>query len=157
MTKKTKEELALEEYLAGLSEKKVRCSDNRILAMQERSKPGSEWHRKTAEKNRHNATNAAINEKIRQKNKGKRVTFLNEESRKKLAKSGYQPMSTPFGYFESRNAAAEYLTINKLTTCNLVNSVRVWLSTRLKNDPSNYYYISKEEYTKLTGKDPYNE
>lgn len=41
MTKKTKAELALEAYLAGLTEKKAHVSDNRLIATNNRSE---EWH-----------------------------------------------------------------------------------------------------------------
>lgn len=152
MTKKTKEELALEAYLAGLNDKKLKTSDNRLIATNNRSE---DWHKKTAERNRKNATNEEINKKIKNKNKGKRYTFLTAESIEKLAKKAWQPIVTPEDIFPCKKHADEYYFNNKLTNCNTFGSVQAWVTRSLKNLPNQFYYISREEYIKLTGKDPF--
>ena len=78
MTKKTPEELALEAYLAGLTGKKASVSDNRLIATNNRS---DEWHKKTAERNRRNATNVEINKKIGDAHRGKKVSKESIEKR----------------------------------------------------------------------------
>jgi hypothetical protein len=58
-----------------------------------------------------------------------------------------RPIVTPLGIFPSRKDAAEaYLASGK------ANALR-WIEKWLKTDPNDFYYISKEEYIMLTGKD----
>jgi hypothetical protein len=58
-----------------------------------------------------------------------------------------RPIITPLGIFPSRKDAAEaYLASGK------ANALR-WIEKWLKTDPKDFYYISKEEYIMLTGKD----
>jgi hypothetical protein len=57
------------------------------------------------------------------------------------------PIVTPIGIFPSRkNAAETYLASGK------ANALR-WIEKWLKTDKEHFYYISKEEYIMLTGKD----
>lgn len=197
MTKKTPEELALEAYLAGLTEKKARISDNRLIATNNRSE---EWHSKTAERNRKNATNDEIRKKIGDAHRGKKVSQetsqkriktlkengnnhawnkgipWSEEVKEKLSKANTgkkikeetkiklqtssalcKPFVTPLGIFWTKSKAAEYYLENKLTANTTKGSTNVWLSRQLVKFPKEFYYISKEEYIMLTGKDPLNE
>jgi hypothetical protein len=143
----------LDEILQGLmTDKRMSQSDKRLIATNNRSE---EWYKKTAERNRINANNTVIIEKIKAKNTGKRYTFLGEESKNKLAKAGWQPIHTPYGVFNSRLSAAEYFFKNNLSSCKVVPSILVWLSKKLKKEPDHYYYITREEYIKLTGDNPW--
>lgn len=63
---------------------------------------------------------------------------MKEESKQKMSKI----IVTPDGIFLSRTKAAEYYGV-----CGPV------ISHRLNKYPKEYYYISREEYTLLTGKD----
>ena len=58
-----------------------------------------------------------------------------------------RPIVTPLGIFASRKLASEaYLASGKL------NAMK-WIEKWLKTDSTNFYYISKEEYIMLTGKE----
>jgi ABC-type phosphate transport system substrate-binding protein len=145
----------LDEVLAGLmTDKKKSESDKRLLATNNRSE---EWHKNTAERNRKNATNETISNKIRNTNAGKRYTFLTKESIEKLARSGWQPIVTPTGIFACKKHADEYYFINNLTPCKVLGSVQGWVSRAMKQRKDEFYYITREEYIMLTGKDPWNE
>lgn len=142
----------LDAILADLmTDKHLRQSDKMLLA----KAPGSEWHKKTAERNRKNAGNKKIIEKITNSLKGRRCSFHDDESKTKLAKAGWQPVMTEQGPFESRKAARQYYFDNKLTPCNTLGSTEQWIHRALKNRPTEYYYISREEYIRLTGTNPY--
>lgn len=64
-----------------------------------------------------------------------------------------KPVATPHGAFFTQGDAADYLFKNNLTTRTTPGSVRKLIQDNLKKENSGYYYISKEEYTMLTGKD----
>lgn len=143
----------LDEILKGLmTDKNMAKSDKRILATNNRS---DEWYKKTVERNRKNSSNKEIISKITNKNKGKRYTFLNDKSIEKLAKAGWQPIITPAGIFPCKKQADEYYFNNKLTPCNTLGSVAGWTNRAIKQRPTEFYYITREEYVKLTGKDPF--
>ncbi len=75
------------------------------------------------------------------------------EIRKKLSEKKIgnnnraRPIVTPLGIFPSKKHATEaYLTSGK------TNAMK-WIDKWLKTDKENFYYITKEEYILLTGKD----
>jgi hypothetical protein len=145
----------LDEILKGLmTDKNMAKSDKRILATNNRSE---DWYRTTAERNRKNADNKEIIDKIINKNKGKRYTFLNDKSIEKLAKAGWQPIVTSAGIFPCKKQADEYYFNNKLTPCSTLGSVSAWVRRAMNQLPKEFYYITREEYIMLTGKDPFNE
>jgi hypothetical protein len=58
-----------------------------------------------------------------------------------------KPIVVPFGVFRSRKEAVEAgITLD-------ISNVARKIDANLKKDPANYYYISKEEYIMLTGKE----
>ena len=145
----------LDEILKGLmTDKKMQQSDKRLLATNNRS---DEWHKNTAERNRKNATNETINNKIRNTHAGKRYTFLTKESIEKLARAGWQPIVTPAGVFPCKKHADEHYFKNNLTPCKVLGSAGQWVRRAMNQYPKEYYYISQEEYIMLTGLDPWNE
>jgi hypothetical protein len=145
----------LDEILKGLmTDKKMSQSDKRLLATNNRSE---DWYKTTAERNRKNATNETINNKIRNTHAGKRYTFLTKESIEKLAKAGWQPIVTPQGIFACKKHADDHYFKNNLTPCKVLGSVSIWIRRTMKQIPDQYYHITKEEYIMLTGKDPWNE
>jgi hypothetical protein len=58
-----------------------------------------------------------------------------------------KPIVVPYGIFRSRKEAAE-----KGFELGIINASKK-IDSNLKKDPANYYYISKEEYFTLTGKE----
>jgi hypothetical protein len=64
-------------------------------------------------------------------------------------------IKTPFGVFLSKKNAIQFAFENKLTPRSTLGSIRVYLSQCLKDDCKNYYYITKEEYIRLTGVNPW--
>jgi len=61
---------------------------------------------------------------------------------------------TPYGIFWSRADAAKYIFENNfLPTRKTESSVMALLVSKFKNNTKEYYYISKEEYIMLTGKE----
>ena len=153
-SKNDKARKELDAILAGLmTDKKKKQSDKMLIA----KAPGGQWHKSTAERNRRNANNKQIIDKITNANKGKRYTFLSEETQLKLTKAGWQPFVTPHGIFPCKKYADEYYFNNNLTPCKVLGSVTQWLRRAIIKHKDEFYYITKEEYTKLTGKDPWNE
>jgi hypothetical protein len=85
-------------------------------------------------------------------NKGKSTPeYVKEKQRKShkgVVASNRKPCKTPFGIFISCSAAGEmYNQLRGVT--NGINAVY----NKIKNQKEGYYYISKEEYTRLTGKE----
>lgn len=75
----------------------------------------------------------------------------NAKDKMSLKKKGnnnrVRPIVTPLGIFPSRKEAAQaYLDSGKL------NALK-WIEKWLKTDTAHFYYITKEEYVLLTGKD----
>ena len=64
-----------------------------------------------------------------------------ESSLKKREALG-SPIKTPLGIFVSQSAAVEFYIEDGLT--NARKKIQKWIKT----DPTNYYYITKEEYAK---------
>lgn len=64
-----------------------------------------------------------------------------------------KPIVTPFGAFFTQGDATNHLFKNNLTTRTTLGSVRKLIQNSLKKENSGYYYISKEEYIMLTGKE----
>ena len=93
--------------------------------------------------------------KISEANKGR---ILNEETRAKISESkkgksyggNLKPIKTPYGIFNSRLEAG-----NKIKEFGITNAHKK-IDQFVKNDPKNYYYISREEYIRLTGDNPFN-
>lgn len=178
MTEKTPEELALEAYMAGLTEKKLKVSDNRLIgielrsndpkwkkANQQRRIDDPDYDKKVAQKisetystpegraiqsikSKPHSEEAKL--KIAQANLG---LVKSPEIRKKLSekKKGNnnraRPIVTPLGIFPSRKHAIEIYLASGRT-----NALK-WIEKWLKIDKDNFYYITKEEYIMLTGKD----
>jgi len=92
-----------------------------------------------AKRIKHNKAMASDSELVKKRNKA-----TSEKNSKCIV--------TKFGIFPSKIAAIKFATENKSTSRTTLQSNRVYISQCLKSDPENYYYISKEEYTKLTGK-----
>jgi hypothetical protein len=69
-------------------------------------------------------------------------------AREARSKAHSKPFKTPEGIFPSLTMAA--LEYNKIK--NNKNG-RKWLYSMMKRCPEEYYYITKEQYTKLTGKE----
>ena len=177
MTKKTPEELALEAYMAGLTEKKLNVSDNMLVGIAHRSS-NPEWHKSNTKRYEDPTYSKRVGKKISETYKsaqGRAVQAAKskphtEDAKKKIADANTglvkgpeiraklsvkkignnhraRPIVTPLGIFPSRKDAAEaYLASGK------ANALR-WIEKWLKTDPKDFYYISKEEYIMLTGKD----
>jgi hypothetical protein len=60
-----------------------------------------------------------------------------------------KPIQIPYGVFSSLKAAIIHVSEYKLTSRTTLISVRKFIIHKLKSDPTNYYYITKEEYAKL--------
>lgn len=59
-----------------------------------------------------------------------------------------KPIITPVGVFAAAaDAAREYNKIRNF------NNGKTWIANQLKKNPTEFYYISKEEYIMLTGKE----
>lgn len=181
MTKKTKDELALEAldaYMAGLNEKKLKISDNQILSIQLREANG--WKEKNERRRKEDPDyDKRVGNKISQaystpemkqvqaskarphreetKEHIRQIQLVRPprtvETRKKMSKKKIgnnnraKPIVTPIGIFVSKTFASEvYLANGKM------NAMK-WIEKWIKEDPLNFYYITKEEYIMLTGKD----
>jgi hypothetical protein len=85
MTKKTKEEIAFEAYVAGLNEKKLKVSDNRIIALQMRSKDPNwiEKHSNANEKRKEFGNSEEWKEFTRSLNQRPEWRIKNAEANKK--------------------------------------------------------------------------
>lgn len=170
MTKKTKEELALEAYLAGLTEKKAQVSDKYIVnhnnAMKElavKRKTDTEWQldqskrikaeRADAEKKEQwqKALKDGWNKPGVRENKSQSVREVlsrpgqlkaHQERARKNGRKSMRPCVSPEGVFESNRAWAEHTAYS-----------RDLFGYRCRKMPTEYYYITQEEYTMLTGKE----
>lgn len=70
------------------------------------------------------------------------------------SESKMKPIVTPFGIFRSFTLAVEYIHSNNLVpTRKTLVSVKRYVGPKIKSSPKEYYYISREEYIMLTGKD----
>jgi hypothetical protein len=152
---KSKEELALEAYLAGLTEKKAKVSDNRLIAIRTRlDNPEfvqthlNAIHKSSASEGWLKATR----ENARRRSKDPVWLQNNANKNKRIAILKYKPIVTPFGVFKSKkDSVSFYNEKNNVTNGN--DSI----SYKIKKYPEQYYYITQEEYIMLTGKDPFNE
>jgi hypothetical protein len=70
-----------------------------------------------------------------------------DESIERRRNAVQKPIMTPAGMFPSKKIAGEYYLAD-----GLVNAYKK-ISRYMIDDPKNWYYITKEEYIKLTGKD----
>jgi len=164
MTKKTKAELALEEYLAGLTEQRMRQSDAEIFAYVQRSS-NAKWRasrqqvgsltktdkwRESYEKGMEKRSqNSAWLEKLRE---GIERRKLNEQWAHNKAEGKKRPVVTPWGVFRSGKEAGE--AYNAMTnTKNGKNRV----SLHINRGTPGYRFISIEEYQKLTLNSPKTE
>jgi len=175
MTKKTKEELELEEYLAGLTEKKARCNDNYIVnhdyAMKQlavKRKTDVEWQTNQGKRIKADRNNPEKKEQWKQslrdgwnkpgvrerKSASQKASYQadpellkkKQDVARRNGRNCARPCYSPEGIFESSRIWAE-----------VVGHSRDLFGYRARKMPDKYYYITKEEYTKLTGKDPWNE
>ena len=196
---KTKAELALEQYLAGLTEKKVQVSDNHITAIHERNaNPDYQraidrrtqdptWRKKnhasvlkTVQTDKWKTNRAAgieqmKNDPVWQKEQQERFKrrSSNEqwlkrktEASRKLAQDPVwlannkqiiqercaKPVMTPQGAFGSLTEAG--LIYNEIKQ---FRNGRPWVSHQIKVNPTEFYYITREEYQKLTLNSPKTE
>ncbi len=93
--------------------------------------------------------------KIRNANLGKNrrgaAWIASMAEKKKGNTARCRPIVTPVGAFISKKTAAEFYIDNKHTTRKTVPSVICWIDILVKQIDSGFYFISKEEYTMLTG------
>jgi len=160
---KTPEELALEAYLAGLTEKKARVSDNRILALADpdnrakanralkgRTSPSKgktltqDTRIKLSTANKGKKQTKEHRDKIIAKRKGK---TLSPETCIKMSANRANPCITPLGIFRTFKQA-----IDAHKEVGMKNVSKKLPKLILDNDPG-YKRITKEEYIMLTGKD----
>jgi hypothetical protein len=64
-----------------------------------------------------------------------------------------RPLVTPQGVFVSKKIAAEFYLENNLTTRTTLVSCICWVDYQIKHFQSKFYFISREEYIMLTGKE----
>jgi hypothetical protein len=177
MTKKTKEELALEAYMAGLNEKKLNVSDNKIVGIAHRSL-NPDWHKANTKRYEDPLYSKRVGKKISatyQTEEGRAIQAAKskphtEEAKQKIAQANIglvksddikqklsvkkignqnraKPIVTPYGIFSSKKLAAGGLLNAGIS--NAGKKIEKWLKTNV----TEYYYISIEEYIMLTGKD----
>ena len=174
MTKKTPQELALEAYLAGLTDKKVKISDqyivNHNIAMKElavKRKTNSTYKQRHSEIKKAERADPEKKKLWQQalkdgwdkpgvrENKSKSVLEVlsrpgmleaAQQRARKNARKSMRPCISPEGLFESKKAWAECTGFSGDL-----------FAYRAKKMPEEYHYISQEEYIMLTGKDPFNE
>jgi hypothetical protein len=125
-----------------------------------------EFKRKQTEGNRRSAKDPVAYknrvEAIRKSAQDPKIKEIRKEVGKKLSqnkewckaagernkKRCMKPIFTPEGIFAGLNLAAK--RYNEIKN---QKSTQNWLMNQIKNDPTNFYYISKEEYIMLTGKE----
>jgi hypothetical protein len=177
----------LQDYLAGLTDKKLQISDNRLIAAQQtvRTREANGWKSKNEKRYedpdyakrvsksvsetyqtpegrqkqsaKQHPQSDQTRQKIRQANLGKNrkgedwIPSMAEKKKGNNFRS--RPVVTPCGIFSSKKKAAEFYVENKLNTRKTVVSCVFWIDIELKKANSGFYFITKEEYTRLTGKD----
>ena len=159
---KSRAELALEAYLAGLTEKKAQCNDNFIMAIHERN-ADPEYHKKKlnalhsvmATQEWKEANNAAVKRRKQDPNwiKEQQARIVkrstNEEWRENVGKASTVTHGvccvTPLGIFPSVQQAGKYYDELRGTKCGVTVVCR-----NLKKGTTGYKYITREEYQKLT-------
>ena len=197
---KTNEELALESYMASITEKKLAVSDNRLLGNAKR-RNNPNWRKNqtqallNAKETEHykNSFDKAMHDrkqnpeykkqaqeavKRRDSNPGRlteqadimrnvrahpdykekmQALHASEEwlsKNREKARKTYKPFVCPQGIFNSlKECVIYFIDNNVLPTRANRNSIVKWLNTKIKQEPTAYYYISQEEYIMLTGKD----
>ena len=145
----------LDAILANLmTEKKMRESDKLLIALPYRD--DSRW--KDPKWKKHHDE---INKKNMQSKHWKNSHQIGVDKRtadpawnKANSEARMKPIITPFGVFRSLDSASEHIH-NKalLPTRKTVISVKGYIRSRVKLPKKEYYYISKEEYILLTGKE----
>lgn len=150
MTKKTKEELELEEYLAGLSEKKVRCSDNRILGVKlayqnpELRKRQSELRKGVPLPDEHaeSIRRARLNAPPRTEATRAKLSANSEGNSRRCKK-----IHTPHGVFNSLSEASAALNIRAGKIRHMTRDIRTshewYFLTKDKLDPDRKIEIPK--------------
>jgi hypothetical protein len=69
-------------------------------------------------------------------------------------KARFKPIVTPYGIFNSLDSASIEIHLGKfLSNRKTVISVRTFIRSAIKNASKEFYYITKEKYIMLTGKD----
>ena len=98
-----------------------------------------------------------VKQRLREHNTGKQrkgqawVTKMAEKKRGNNCRS--RPIVTPMGVFASKKIAAEFYINNQQTTRKTIVSCVAWFDYQIKHFQSEFYFISREEYIILTGKD----
>jgi hypothetical protein len=69
-------------------------------------------------------------------------------------RSKFKPIVTPYGIFNSLDSASNEIYLNNFwPNRKTVISVKGLIRSKLKINPKEFYYITKEEYQRLTGKE----
>ena len=105
--------------------------------------------KKAAEKNKD--PNSNYSKAIEKRTKSKEWQDKNSSKNKLLSS---KQCITPYGIFWSRMDAGKYIFENNFQpTRKTLSSLMSWLISQFKNNPKEYYYITQEEYSFLTGKE----
>jgi hypothetical protein len=145
-----KDQQALDElraYIASRTEKTNRQSDKHILSLntlEVRSKLSANGKQPKSIVHAENVRKANIGLKKSSETKDK-IGEAQIGNRKRC-----KPLVTKFGIFLSLKEAGEY-ALNQLGIINAHAKLRNWVKT----DKDNFYEITKEEYIRLTGENPW--
>lgn len=98
-----------------------------------------------------------VKARLKEHNKGKQrkgqdwVAGMAEKKRGNNCRG--RPIVTPMGVFASKKIAAEFYINNQFTTRKTLVSCVAWVDYQIKHSQSKFYFISREEYIILTGKE----
>jgi hypothetical protein len=181
MTKKTPEELALEAYMAGLNDKKLKSNDNNLIQLSNMIKTrGEEWKKKNAavdrSKSEEQCKQISISSKRTRSKDGWKDGFKEsmairnskEDYQHKLQEGISKRTNNP-DWIEKNKSKAKKLCKGLVTPDGIFPSIsgaiefynnkrnskysESWLMTQRNRYPTEYFTISQEEYIMLTGKD----
>lgn len=138
---------------------------NVSIANKRRANENIEWNRNVTEANKqkakdpnwYNAVATANKQKAKDPNSAYSKAIQNRDESNNIKKNkllSSKQCVTPYGVFWSRADAAKFIFENKIIpTRKTESSLMSLLAGKFKNNPKEYYYISKEEYIMLTGKE----
>ena len=137
-----------------MTDKKMKQSDRLLIALPYRN--DSRWNDPKWKEQHDDVVKKTMQSKHWKDNhqKGVEKRTADPAWNKANSEARMKPIITPFGTFRSLDSATEYVHNNKLLpTRQTYVSVKACLRSKLKIEPKEYYYISKEEYMMLTGKE----
>lgn len=140
----------LKKYLDGLTKKKLKQSDVRLISMAQQHS-NLNWHAQTAEANKSKAQTDKW-----KLNHGTAMSKLANDPDwlEKNFNTHAKPILTDQGPFNSRKAAIQYYLDNKiLPTVKTVRSIETYIRNQILKKHPNFRYITLEEYIMLTGKE----